>query len=89
MMLIPILFFTSKLLDLFITRVFLSHGMKESNILYNAYGEDFSFYLVYFLTFVIYIILEFFDIKQIKEVLLIYIFISFAISVFNLASIFV
>lgn len=84
-MYIAILFFLSKVFDLITTRAFLSRGILESNIIYRKYGEEASFYLVYILTFIIYLILNFFGKhKEIKEVLIIYLVISFTIPIFNL-----
>ncbi len=88
-MYLSILFFISKLFDLFTTRLFLSKGMVESNIIYNRFGEDVSFWLVYMFTFVLYFILQKFDHKELRECLIIYIIISFAIPLFNIASIYV
>jgi hypothetical protein len=86
---IAILFFISKVFDLITTRIFLAHGIKESNFLYNKYGEDFSFFLVYALTFVIYLVVKYAGkYEEVKEILILYIAISFIVPIFNLITTF-
>lgn len=88
-MYIAILYFLSKLFDLYTTRVFLAHGLTESNIFYNIYGEDFAFFLNYILTFVIYLVMNYFGKhKEVKEILIIYLAISFLVPIFNIATTF-
>ena len=90
-MLIAILFFVSKMFDLFTTNLLLRHGFRESNFIYNKYGETTCFILVYISTFIIYGLQKLFKIYELRfmeEILIILIAISIIVPVYNLALVF-
>lgn len=88
-MYLAIMFFLAKMLDLVSTNIALSKGRAETNLIYNNFGEFGMFIVIYLFTFIIYFsLLIFKQNKILKEVLLIYIFISFIVPLYNIISIY-
>jgi len=83
---LTILFFVSKIFDLFTTRLFLKKGLEESSIIYNKLGENMTFWLIYLLTPIVYLFIQKYKRNNtIMDLVIIYIAISFIVPLYNLA----